>query len=172
MRVPALHSERLVIRELVVDDFDALRPLDVDTAWLKWTVLSYVELAKLHQPPYGDRAIELKPTNEVVGLCGYAPLLGPYGQIPGLGNGRPARHTAEVGLYWNVLPSHRRHGYATEAGRALIEYAFSTLELQRILATTTYDNTASIGVMRKLGMRIEHNPLPDPPWLQVVGVLA
>jgi len=26
-------------------------------------------------------------------------------------------------------------------------------------------------VMRKLGMRIERNPLPEPHWLQIVGVL-
>jgi hypothetical protein len=26
--------------------------------------------------------------------------------------------------------------------------------------------------MRKLGMRIERNPYPDPFWLQIVGVLA
>jgi hypothetical protein len=26
-------------------------------------------------------------------------------------------------------------------------------------------------VMQKLGMRIEHNPLPEPPWFQVGGVL-
>lgn len=34
-----------------------------------------------------------------------------------------------------------------------------------------YDNLASIGVMKKLGMRIEKNPLAEPPWLQIVGVL-
>jgi hypothetical protein len=28
-----------------------------------------------------------------------------------------------------------------------------------------------MGVMRKLGMRIERNPFPDPPWLQVVGFI-
>ncbi|HLF36431.1 MAG TPA: GNAT family N-acetyltransferase, partial [Anaerolineales bacterium] len=54
---------------------------------------------------------------------------------------------------------------------ALIEYAFVRLRLARIVATTTYDNTASVGVMRKLGMRVERNPLAEPPWLQVVGVL-
>jgi hypothetical protein len=26
-------------------------------------------------------------------------------------------------------------------------------------------------VMRKLGMTLARNPFPDPPWLQVVGVL-
>ena len=36
---------------------------------------------------------------------------------------------------------------------------------------TAYENAASIGVMRKLGMRIEHNVLQDPPWLQVVEIL-
>ncbi|GAB4420284.1 MAG: hypothetical protein Fur0044_17140 [Anaerolineae bacterium] len=25
--------------------------------------------------------------------------------------------------------------------------------------------------MRKIGMKIARNPLPDPPWLQVVGIL-
>jgi hypothetical protein len=25
--------------------------------------------------------------------------------------------------------------------------------------------------MQKIGMTITHNPLPDPPWLQVVGIL-
>jgi hypothetical protein len=42
---------------------------------------------------------------------------------------------------------------------------------RQIVAMTRYDNPASIGVMRKLGMRIEHNLLPDPPWLQVVGII-
>jgi hypothetical protein len=39
------------------------------------------------------------------------------------------------------------------------------------VATTEHANIASIGVMRKLGMRIERNSLSEPPWLQVVGVL-
>jgi len=55
--------------------------------------------------------------------------------------------------------------------RAVVDYAFDRLRLKRIIATTAYDNLASIGVMRKLGMRIERNPLPEPRWLQVVGVL-
>ena len=53
----------------------------------------------------------------------------------------------------------------------MIDYGFQQLKLWRIVATTRYDNTASIGVMRKLGMTVEHNTLPDPPWLQVVGII-
>ena len=49
---------------------------------------------------------------------------------------------------------------------------FSILHLGRIVATTRYNNTASIRVMGKLGMRIERNPSPDPPWFQVVGFVT
>src|SRR5260370_1314078 len=63
-------------------------------------------------------------------------------------------------------------GYATEAAQALINYAFTQLHLKRIVATTTYENEASIGVMRKVGMRIEKNPSPDPSGFQAVGILG
>ena len=53
----------------------------------------------------------------------------------------------------------------------MIDFAFKQLHLTRIIATTDYSNIASQGVMRKVGMKITRNPLPDPPWLQVVGVL-
>jgi RimJ/RimL family protein N-acetyltransferase len=67
---------------------------------------------------------------------------------------------------------HRRRGYATEAGQALVDYAFRSLNLRRIVATTDFDNEGSIGVMRRLGMTIERNPNPGQPhYLQVVGIL-
>jgi [ribosomal protein S5]-alanine N-acetyltransferase len=79
--------------------------------------------------------------------------------------------STEFGLYWAISPAHQRRGYATEAARAMIAYAFAELGLARVVATTSYDNAPSIGVMRKVGMHIERNPYPDPPWFQVVGVL-
>ena len=192
MRVPPLETDRLVIRPFVMDDLDAIhRILDIELAeaqtgtegaktreerasWLQWTVLAYEELARLHQPPYGDRALTLRGTRQVVGACGYAPCLAPFGQIPALrlsADLTPTHMSTECGLYWAISPAHQRHGYATEAARALIAYAFAALGLARIVATTSYDNAPSIGVMRKVGMHIERNPYPDPPWFQVVGVL-
>jgi hypothetical protein len=53
----------------------------------------------------------------------------------------------------------------------VVNYAFGTLKLGRILAGTEYDNAASIAVMRRLGMRIERNPHPVPEWFQIHGVL-
>jgi [ribosomal protein S5]-alanine N-acetyltransferase len=192
VRVPPLPTARLLIRELEVDDLTAVHALlDVDLAepdrrdflwtsaerqrWLEWTMLGYEQLPKLRQPPYGERAIVLKRTGELVGACGFAPCLAPFDQLRALratANSAPRGGSQpEVGLFWAISPVHQRQGYATEAAGALVAYAFGTLNLRRIVATTDDANTASIGVMRKLGMRLDRNPLPDPPWLQVVGVL-
>jgi RimJ/RimL family protein N-acetyltransferase len=102
---------------------------------------------------------------------GLVPCVDVYGQLPGLGGQANALATAEVGLLWLIDGAHQGHGYASEAAQTLIDYAFGDMRLQRLIATTEYDNQASQAVMRKLGMTIEHNPFPDPPWLQVVGIL-
>jgi ribosomal-protein-alanine N-acetyltransferase len=46
-------------------------------------------------------------------------------------------------------------GYATEAAAALLRYGFDELGLQKISATCDPNNTASVGVLRKIGMRQE-----------------
>lgn len=191
MRMPTLETERLIVRPFAMDDLDAVHQiLDIELseagfgadgakaleerrAWLQWTILGYEQLARLYQPPYGDRAIGLKDTGQLIGVVGYVPCLDAFGQIRSLGDAAtPARFaSAEFGLFWAVSTTHQRKGYATEAACAMIDYALDTLKLRRVIATTTYDNEASIGVMRKLDMRVEKNPFPDPSWLQVVGVL-
>jgi RimJ/RimL family protein N-acetyltransferase len=74
-------------------------------------------------------------------------------------------------LYYAFFPAYQRQGYATEAVRALVAFAFDVLQLRRLVATTTYENVRSIGLMRRLGMRIEQNFSANLSWLQVVGVL-
>jgi RimJ/RimL family protein N-acetyltransferase len=188
MEMPQLEMERLLIRPFLPGDLDAVhRILDVELRdvnfgaegamtinarkeWLEWSVRNYTQLAALYQPPYGDRAIVLKADGGLVGAVGFVPSFGPFGQLPTFG-GRSSRNTPEFGLYYAISPLHQRQGYAFEAVRAMIDYAFTALNLKRVVATTTFDNLASIGVMRKLGMRVERNPFPDPPWFQVVGCL-
>ena len=141
--------------------------------WLEWTVRNYEELARLKQPPYGERVIELKNQQEFAGLVGLVPLLKPFAQLACFGGLSPelATYSAEVGLFWAVMPALQRRGIATEAAGAVVKYAFGTLKLERILAGTEYDNAASIAVMRRLGMRIERNPHSVPEWFQIHGVL-
>lgn len=185
-----LETERLIIRPFLLDDLLVVhRILDqtlgdgskVDDeaalaerrSWLQWSILSQEWLPKMGQFPYGDQAITLKSTQSVIGAAGYVPLVDVYEQIPELRIAEQVSNyrVPEVGLFWAVDPSYQRQGYASEAAQALIEHAFKHLRLKRILATTEYENIASQAVMRKVGMKLARNPLPTPPWLQVVGVV-
>jgi [ribosomal protein S5]-alanine N-acetyltransferase len=192
-RMPRLATARLVIRPFVMADLDALyqivdvelsaadfgtagaQSLDERREWLAWAILNYDQQAKMYQPPYGDRAIVLKQTGQLIGVIGYVPCMLPFGQLPafaaGLDDATRRLATCELGLYYALAPTHQRQGYTSEAAATMVEYAFHSMRLRRVVATTTYDNAASIGVMRKLGMRIECNPFPDPPWMQVVGFI-
>src|SRR5439155_906611 len=101
----------------------------------------------------GDAPIVLRSGGEIVGSIGFAPCLMPFGQLPSF---EPTTtFTSEIGLFWALFPEHWRKGYATEAAAAMVSYAFSQLRLRRIVATTENDNARSIGVMRRLGMRLE-----------------
>jgi len=182
-RLPVLTTARLVVRPFALDDLDAChRTLDGDAgggrsrdqraAWLDWTVRSYDELAALYQPPYGDRAVALRDGGELVGAVGLVPVLAPLDRLRAYGGDVAADHLRpEVGLFWATAAAHRRRGYAAEAAAALIDHAFGAVGLRRIVALTERDNLASQAVMRRLGMAIEDNPRPDPPWFQVAGVL-
>ena len=52
-------------------------------------------------------------------------------------------------------PAHHGHGYATEAARPLLEFAFETLELHRVVGRLEPRNIGSARVLEKLGMRRE-----------------
>jgi [ribosomal protein S5]-alanine N-acetyltransferase len=176
--MPTLTTDRLVIRPFTTDDIDACQavlgavgdPVGVDERreWLRWSAANVTQLELLHQPPYGDRAIALRSDGSLIGACGLVPCLAPFAQLePGHG---PARWTPEVGLYYELGPDHRGHGYATEAVRELIRWAGEVMRLDRIVATTTYDNARSIAMMERLGMTVRRNPYDEPAWFQVVGV--
>ena len=47
------------------------------------------------------------------------------------------------------------HGYATEAARALLQWAFNTLDVNRVQAETDTRNVASARVLEKLGFERE-----------------
>ncbi|WP_369128168.1 GNAT family N-acetyltransferase [Inconstantimicrobium porci] len=64
--------------------------------------------------------------------------------------------TWEIG--WVFNNSYHNKGYATEAAKAVLKYAFEDLKLHRVIATCDTENTASYKVMEKIGMRREgHN---------------
>lgn len=193
LSMPILATQRLMIRPFALTDLEDIhRILDVELGftdggsqeprsleerrqWLQWTVLGYEQLAKLYQPPYGERAIVLSSSGALIGAVGFVPCLNVFSQLPSLcandETSLASFYTTEFGMFWALSPAYQGQGYATEAAGAVVAYAFDSLRVGRVVATTSYDNERSMGVMRRLGMHIERNPFPDPPWLQVVGIL-
>ena len=75
----------------------------------------------------------------------------------------PFTKGAEIGYslhrgYWG-------HGYATEAARSLLEFAFTELGLHRVFADCHPENSASVRVLERLGMRREGH-LRENDWFQ------
>src|SRR5512143_1091678 len=114
-----LETDRLTIRTFRRDDleivhriltlaFGAAEHEDQATAlaergsWLEWSRLNQKWLPRLHQAPYGDLAVELKGSQQVIGVAGYVPLLDVYDQIPELRDGAGASpfNIPEFGLFW------------------------------------------------------------------------
>lgn len=66
---------------------------------------------------------------------------------------KPQHARGELG-YW-IAATHWGKGYATEAARAFVDYAFFNLSLHRVQAQHLVRNPASGRVMQKLGMQLE-----------------
>lgn len=74
-----------------------------------------------------------------------------------------ASGTAEIG--WVVSPAAAGRGLATEAVRALVDTAFSVYGLRRLVARIDADNTRSIALAERLGMRREAH-LVENEWFK------
>ncbi|MFN6515405.1 MAG: GNAT family N-acetyltransferase [Nostoc sp. CreGUA01] len=59
--------------------------------------------------------------------------------------------TTEMG--YEVISAYRQQGFAFEAVEALVNFAFTQPELQRIIAHSPDNHTASIRILEKLGMQ-------------------
>jgi RimJ/RimL family protein N-acetyltransferase len=60
---------------------------------------------------------------------------------------------AEMGV--TIAPEHQGRGYATEAQRAVLDLLFGPLGKHRVFASADPRNTASVALMKRLGMRQE-----------------
>ncbi|MEM6845777.1 MAG: GNAT family N-acetyltransferase [Bacteroidota bacterium] len=94
-------------------------------------------------------AVCLTKTNELIGTIKLAT--------------HPEYESAELG-YWIGKP-YWGNGYASEAARLIVDYAFRTLELNRIEAHAMTENVVSSKVLRKLGLQEEgYHPQLVKKW--------
>ena len=66
---------------------------------------------------------------------------------------RPGLNDIDIGF--SILARHRRKGYAFESSKAMLAYAKNSLKIDRVVAITHIDNTASGNLLEKLGLRFD-----------------
>ena len=87
------------------------------------------------------------------------------GALIGMAGLKPPLVDDRVEITYRLRQSAWGKGYATEAARTLLDYGFHQLQLPRIAASITPDNTASRKVLAKLGMHLTNTEI-------LKGVLA
>jgi ribosomal-protein-alanine N-acetyltransferase len=65
----------------------------------------------------------------------------------------PPDESGSVEVGYSVIPDRRRRGYATEAARAIVEWALSQPGVEMIVAGCDSDNAPSIRTLERLGFR-------------------
>ncbi len=143
-----LQTERLILRPYTEADIPELLPL-IGTREVAATTL---RIAHPYTEQDAKAFLELTKDPDKIWLA--ITLKSDARQIGGIGLRVDHQHKhAELG-YWLGLPFWGQ-GYATEASREMLRYAFEDLDLHRVFATHFGHNPTSGRVLRKLGMKYE-----------------
>lgn len=151
---PVLETERLVLREITLEDASFwLRnfsdpevveltafepPVDLDAA--KDEITQYA--IRLFEQGAGFRwGITVRPSRELIGTLGY------HGWV------REGGSRARVG--YELMREYRRRGIMTEAMRAILAYGFGSMKLNRVEVLTDPTNVRSIRLLERLGFHRE-----------------
>jgi RimJ/RimL family protein N-acetyltransferase len=147
-----LETERLVLRPYAEADLASLAELYGDEAVARW-LYSGPETDEEARARLG-RYLDRRELTETSGLA--AAVVLPDGTYVGdlaLWHTDFEHRGAEVAYV--VQPRHQGQGYAVEATRALLDWAFGPAGLHRVVARLAAANVASARVAEKLGMRHE-----------------
>lgn len=146
-----IETERLIIREMVQSDLDALCTIMCDEEVMQAAYENAFSVEKVqgwlnrHLKRYQDYgfglwAVVLKETNEMIGQCGLT--LQPWRD----------EQILEIGYLFQKAYWHK--GYATEAAIACKEYAFTHLNASSVYSIIRDTHIASQNVAVRNGMKI------------------
>ena len=107
----------------------------------------------------GIYAVELSETGQLIGQSG----LNTY-----LMDNADGFTTVEVEVMFTLGKRFWGQGYATEAGKEWVRYAFEQMRLGRLVGCPSRDNAASVRVLEKIGFDIRDNPVEKHRVLAVL----
>jgi RimJ/RimL family protein N-acetyltransferase len=149
---PTLHTPRLRLRPFTSADADALYALHSSADVLRyWNAPPWTERARaerflaacrqMEEEGSGARlAMDRVSDSSFVGWCSFT-------------RWNPDYRSASLG--YCLGEAAWGHGYATEAARSVLQWAFDTLDLNRVQAEADTRNVASARVLEKLGFVLE-----------------
>jgi ribosomal-protein-alanine N-acetyltransferase len=147
-------------RKMKFREFPILKTARMDLVQLNELHLDpMIEIAAFKMPdPTPDQAAEYiqkanadfeKGTGCTWGLEWEGELVGTIGFYRGFAN-----QTGEIGYV--MREDFKRKGFMAEAIETILNFGFKELELKKITAYTALDNTASVGLLEKLGFANTH----------------
>jgi len=149
---PVLTTERLILRPVTGRDHAGLL-----AHWTRPEVRRFLFDGTIQTPAEVTRVIE--DSTRTFAAVGYGLWVIQEAGSPGLaGTGLAGtaglRPLEELGLeiFYSLAPGVWGKGYATEAARAVVEYALGPLGLPEVLAEVDEGNAASVAVVERLGM--------------------
>jgi RimJ/RimL family protein N-acetyltransferase len=147
-------TPRLALRRFVPDDAPFMLALLNDPGWIRFigdrqvreveparAYLGERVIAQYDRLGFGLWLVARKADGEPMGMCGLVK--------------RDSLDDVDIGFA--LLPLFRGQGYAFEAAEASLAYARDMLALPRVLAIAVPENTDSIRLLEKLGLRFERS---------------
>jgi RimJ/RimL family protein N-acetyltransferase len=159
-----IETERLHLRRFVPDDLEALHEIYSDPGVVRYLyedVRSLDEVRALLDRKRAQTSLSREGDALAVALVARE-----TGRLVGnvvLQWVSEAHRQGEIGFVMH--PAEQGRGYATEAARPLLAYAFDELRLHRVVGRTEARNAGSARVLEKLGMRREAH-LVENEWVK------
>jgi len=159
-----LGTDRLILRQWKDSDFLPFSEINADPAVMKYyprtlrkkesNAMADKIRSLISEQSWGFWAVELKKEGTFIGFVG---LHKPNYELP-------VSTCVEVG--WRLAKEYWGKGYATEAGKESLRFAFEQLLLKEIYSFASVTNIKSWRVMERLGMvntdmNFEHPDIPE-----------
>ena len=146
-----IETERLQMREFTLEDIDAVYEFQTNPDVIRFMggdgavkvradaerIIREIWLVEYEKYGYARYALVHKGDQRVIGFCGLK--FEPEAGLPDIG--------------YRMLPEYWGQGLATEAARAVIDYARRVLNVEKFFGEVVEQNVASINVLEKLGLR-------------------
>jgi RimJ/RimL family protein N-acetyltransferase len=147
-----IETPRLSLRHFAGADLDALAELMADADFMQFssgvftreqtaTFLFDRVIAPARAGLPSQFALILREENRLIGYCGF------FRQV--------VDELKEIEIGYRLHPDYWNRGLATEAARAVRDYAFEVFKLERVISLVHPENHASRRVAEKNGMKLE-----------------